>query len=338
VSQSDFVTRGQALVSSGQYQEAVKVCRLGLLGRPTTVEGRVVLGQALLALKRYDEVLAEMRVALELDHGSSAAQVLKGEALLRKGDGHGAWNPGQAAQPAWLATSRSSAEAERLANRSPPAAPARVDGARGRGVRRRAGLELSVADGTRPIRGVRRVHPPTSWPPGAQALDPRAAAPPPATPSPAVLAVGDRPGTVRVGPGATPGAARRGRFGDIVSPPIAGFGAGRGHQRARQPRPGVPQPQPPGRRSRPGGGAKKMRASMFKEGSLTVGSTTRMIEVEDGRAEGTVPDGAPGPGPGRRCATRSRCVGAARSAAAAARAGRQRAADTGAGAAGAWRS
>jgi tetratricopeptide (TPR) repeat protein len=90
VSQSDFVTRGQALVNSGQYQEAVKVCRLGLLGRPTTVEGRVVLGQALLALKRYDEVLAEMRVALELDHGSFLAQLLKGEALLRKGDPHAA--------------------------------------------------------------------------------------------------------------------------------------------------------------------------------------------------------------------------------------------------------
>src|SRR5438876_10087601 len=90
VSQSDFVTRGQALVSSGQYQEAVKVCRLGLLGRPTTVEGRVVLGQALLALKRYDEVLAEMRVALELDHASYTAHALKGEALLRKGDPHAA--------------------------------------------------------------------------------------------------------------------------------------------------------------------------------------------------------------------------------------------------------
>lgn len=90
VSQSDFVTRGQALVSAGQFQEAVKVCRLGLLGRPTTVEGRVVLGQALLALKRFDEVLAEMRVALELDHSSVAAQVLKAEALLRKGDAHGA--------------------------------------------------------------------------------------------------------------------------------------------------------------------------------------------------------------------------------------------------------
>ena len=90
MSQSDFVTRGQALVNSGQYQEAVKVCRLGLLGRPTTVEGRLVLGAALLALKRYDEVLAEMRVALELDHSSIGAQVLKGEAMLGKSDAHGA--------------------------------------------------------------------------------------------------------------------------------------------------------------------------------------------------------------------------------------------------------
>jgi tetratricopeptide (TPR) repeat protein len=90
VSQSDFVSRGQALVAAGQFQEAVKICRLGLLGRPTTVEGRVVLGQALFALKRYDEVLAEMRVALELDHTSVPAQLLKGDALLRKGDSHAA--------------------------------------------------------------------------------------------------------------------------------------------------------------------------------------------------------------------------------------------------------
>jgi len=86
VSQSDFVSRGQALVAAGQFQEAVKVCRLGLLGRPTTVEGRVVLGSALLALKRYDEVLAEMRVALELDHNAVPAHTLKAEALLKKGD------------------------------------------------------------------------------------------------------------------------------------------------------------------------------------------------------------------------------------------------------------
>ena len=90
MSQSDFVTRGQTLIGAGQFQEAVKVCRLGLLGRPTAVDGRVVLGQALLALKRYDEVLAEMRVALELDPDAPAALAIKGEALLRKGDGPGA--------------------------------------------------------------------------------------------------------------------------------------------------------------------------------------------------------------------------------------------------------
>ena len=86
MSPSDFVSRGQSLLAAGQYQEAVKICRLGLLGRPSAVEGRVVLGQALLALRRYDEVLAEMRVALELDPNIAAAHHLKGEALLRKGD------------------------------------------------------------------------------------------------------------------------------------------------------------------------------------------------------------------------------------------------------------
>ena len=86
MSPTDFVAKGQALVASGQFQEAVKVCRLGLLGRPTAVEGRIVLGQALLALKRFDEVVAEMRVALDLDPSSMTAQALKGEALIEKGD------------------------------------------------------------------------------------------------------------------------------------------------------------------------------------------------------------------------------------------------------------
>ena len=93
VSQSDFVSRGNQLVAAGQFQEAVKVCRLGLLGRPTTVEGRIVLGRALLALSRFDEVLAEMRVALELDPSAIAAYVLRGEALLGKRDPGGAIVP-----------------------------------------------------------------------------------------------------------------------------------------------------------------------------------------------------------------------------------------------------
>lgn len=84
---ADFVDRGRSLVAAGQHQEAVKVCRLGLLAHPTDLAGRLVLASALLALQRFDEVLAEMRVALEIDQSSSEGLRIKGEALLRKGDG-----------------------------------------------------------------------------------------------------------------------------------------------------------------------------------------------------------------------------------------------------------
>jgi tetratricopeptide (TPR) repeat protein len=73
-------------VEDGQFQEAVKTCRLGLLGRPATVDGRIVLGRALLALERFDEVVAEMRVTLEIDPSCVSAYLLQGEALVRKGD------------------------------------------------------------------------------------------------------------------------------------------------------------------------------------------------------------------------------------------------------------
>jgi len=83
---AEFVEKGRTLVSAGQHQEAVKVCRLGLLANPTDLAGRLVLGTALLALNRCDEVLAEMRVALEIDRASAEGLALKGEALLRKGE------------------------------------------------------------------------------------------------------------------------------------------------------------------------------------------------------------------------------------------------------------
>ena len=82
----EFVQRARALLDQGQVQEAVKVCRLGLLSHPTLVEGRVVLAKALLALGRHDEVLSELRVALEHDPDSVEAQLIRGEALFRKGD------------------------------------------------------------------------------------------------------------------------------------------------------------------------------------------------------------------------------------------------------------
>jgi tetratricopeptide (TPR) repeat protein len=82
----DFVQRGKVLIVRRQFQEAVKVCRLGLLAHPTYVEGRLVLGMALMALTRHDEVLSEMRVALELEPDNPMAYLLKGEALFHKHD------------------------------------------------------------------------------------------------------------------------------------------------------------------------------------------------------------------------------------------------------------
>jgi tetratricopeptide (TPR) repeat protein len=82
----DFVQRGKVSIVRRQYAEAVKICRLGLLGQPSLLEGRLVLGMALTALGRWDEVLAEMRVALETDANAPLAWLLKGEALVGKGD------------------------------------------------------------------------------------------------------------------------------------------------------------------------------------------------------------------------------------------------------------
>jgi tetratricopeptide (TPR) repeat protein len=238
VSQSDFVTRGQALVSSGQYQEAVKVCRLGLLGRPTTVEGRVVLGQALLALKRYDEVLAEMRVALELDHASHAAQALKGEALLRKGDGHGAAEVLSKLRSQGLADSHVAAllaEAERLASRSPPGNPGASVGFLAeeptafategtKNYPARVGEPGDGADG-----GGEFTRPTSLAAPGAHKRSSPEIPPSDATPPPAVLAVGDRSGTVEVAPERDSAELRGGDddLGEPVGPPVPGDRAGR---------------------------------------------------------------------------------------------------------------
>ncbi|HET9623499.1 MAG TPA: hypothetical protein VFP84_19135 [Kofleriaceae bacterium] len=217
MSQSDFVTRGQALVSAGQYQEAVKVCRLGLLGRPTTVEGRIVLGQALLALKRFDEVLAEMRVALELDHGSNPALALKGEALVRKGDGPGALEVLGKLRSQGLADAHIAGligEAERLVGRAPPSArPLNGPGSAMAepGTKHYPKAEPSPdepeeLEDAEPYTDDQQATEPGELTSPTSIAAPAAKKPRPAplpldaTPPPAVLAVGDRSGTVEVDP------------------------------------------------------------------------------------------------------------------------------------------
>lgn len=86
MSTHEFVKSGRELLARGDFQEAVKVCRRGLLAHPAAVDGRLVLGRALMALRRYGEAVSEMRVVLDGDARHVAALALKGEALLLKGD------------------------------------------------------------------------------------------------------------------------------------------------------------------------------------------------------------------------------------------------------------
>ena len=80
---ADFVRRGRTLMARGEYHEAIRECRLGLLVQPGLVEGRAVLGMALLALGRHDDVLPEMRALLEMGGDNATAPLLGGEAPYR---------------------------------------------------------------------------------------------------------------------------------------------------------------------------------------------------------------------------------------------------------------
>jgi predicted Zn-dependent protease len=312
VSHSDFVTRGQALVSSGQYQEAVKVCRLGLLGRPTTVEGRVVLGQALLALKRYDEVLAEMRVALELDHWSVAAQALKGEALLRKGDGHGALEVFLALRGGGTADARVSellAEAERLLGRSPPSLshpavefisqdPTAFGADHGTKHYPAHLAENALAGGEGPEAGGEFTRPTTLAPAPRQPLAPFEVRRD-ATPPPAVLAVGDKSGTVEVDP-ETEGLELRGDddFGPVVGPPVASGGADDAVTRQREAMRGLVKKSSRAARSSADAAHKPKRGQFKEEVSTVELDDEEMIEVNDTPLPepGRAAKKAPGPG------------------------------------------
>ncbi|HEY0993546.1 MAG TPA: hypothetical protein VGD80_41115, partial [Kofleriaceae bacterium] len=314
MSQSDFVTRGQALVSSGQYQEAVKVCRLGLLGRPTTVEGRVVLGQALLALKRHDEVLAEMRVALELDHSSIAAQALRGEALLRKGDGHGALEVFLALRSQGRADARVTeliAEAERMLGRPPSKVSHPAVGfiAEDTGFGTDHGTkhypahlaENALAAEGNPGSGSEYTRP-TSLSPPPRKRAPEAQSPfdvlRDATPPPAVLAVGDRSGTVEVDPEVEGLEVRNDDdFGEVVGPPVASGPDPDAVTVQREAMRGLVKKSS---RARPAaaGATKPKRASPFKEEVSTVElDDDEMFEVGDTLyPEAKSAKKAPGPG------------------------------------------
>src|SRR5262249_58639859 len=86
----DFVQRGKGLLVRREFAEVVSVCRAGLSEYPDALDGRLLLGTALLALKHYDEAIDEMRIAEAQDQTNVLVHLLRGEALLRRGGPQGA--------------------------------------------------------------------------------------------------------------------------------------------------------------------------------------------------------------------------------------------------------
>ncbi|HEY8432518.1 MAG TPA: tetratricopeptide repeat protein, partial [Sandaracinaceae bacterium] len=79
----ELTERAKLLISERRYQEAVRACRRALLSQPDQVEVRLLLGEALLALQRYDEVRVEMMALARKLPGRAEVHRILGEAYLR---------------------------------------------------------------------------------------------------------------------------------------------------------------------------------------------------------------------------------------------------------------
>ena len=71
-----FATRAEAHRQAGEFDDAIRLCREGLLQHPDHQPARVTLGRALLAVGRYEEAQAELAAVAAAgadQRGASAA-------------------------------------------------------------------------------------------------------------------------------------------------------------------------------------------------------------------------------------------------------------------------
>lgn len=71
------------MILERRFQDAVRACRRELLSHPAKYDIRLMLGHALMALSRYDDVRTEMQVLLRSAPEYGAAHRVLGEAFLR---------------------------------------------------------------------------------------------------------------------------------------------------------------------------------------------------------------------------------------------------------------
>jgi tetratricopeptide (TPR) repeat protein len=82
---TEHVAQAKRWIAERRYPDAVRALRRALVSNPDHVEARVLLGTALLALERYDEVRVEMLAVARKAPKELRAHRLLGEALLRSG-------------------------------------------------------------------------------------------------------------------------------------------------------------------------------------------------------------------------------------------------------------
>lgn len=81
----EHIEKAKRLVAERKHQDAVRALRRALVSRPDDVEARLLLGQSLLALGRFDEVRAEMLALTRRAPHDPAVHRTLGEAYLRSG-------------------------------------------------------------------------------------------------------------------------------------------------------------------------------------------------------------------------------------------------------------
>lgn len=79
----EALANARELISARRYSEAVRACRRVLLSQPHDVAVRLLLGQALLAMGRHDEVRIEMLALLKRAPEVGAVHRMLGEAYMR---------------------------------------------------------------------------------------------------------------------------------------------------------------------------------------------------------------------------------------------------------------
>src|SRR3954452_25596173 len=81
-----FIDLGEAYLALGRPRDAVQVGNVGLAAAPDSLEGRVMLARAHVAMHQWKEAQGELLRVVKVDRGSRAGFALLGEVLLRRQD------------------------------------------------------------------------------------------------------------------------------------------------------------------------------------------------------------------------------------------------------------